>query len=140
MSTQGISTQGIVLIDLMGLVFIALIVNLVRTHRLHVGYGVIWLLAVLAPMIIISLRPLLMLVTQAVGAIYPASALSLLAFVFIFLMLIFFSVQLSIIADRQVEIAQSQALQELRDQESPEPGKITGEDLESQADVHDTCS
>lgn len=115
------STQGIALIDIMGLGLIILIVNLVRTHKLHVGYGVIWLLAVLGLMIMISFRPLLTLVTQAVGATYPASALSLLAFVFIFLMLIFVSVQLSLLASRQVELAQAQALSELLAQEGQSP-------------------
>lgn len=111
------SAQGIILIDIMGLGLIILIVNLVRTHKLHVGYAIIWLLAVLTLMILVSAPPLLSLVTQAVGAIFPASALSLLAFVFIILVLIVFSVQLSLLSARQVELAQSQALGELLKQE-----------------------
>jgi hypothetical protein len=107
------STQGIILIDIVGLGLIVLLVNLVRTHKLHVVYGVIWLLAVLGLVITISFLPLMTLVTHAVGATYPASALSLLAFVFIFLMLIFFSVQLSLVSARQIELAQSQAISQL---------------------------
>jgi hypothetical protein len=127
------STQGIILIDIVGLGLIVLLVNLVRTHKLHVGYGVIWLLAVLGLMITISFLPLMTLVTRTVGATYPASALSLLAFVFIFLMLIFFSVQLSLVSARQIELAQSQAIRELLAQEDQsqdraaeqEPGRLT---------------
>jgi hypothetical protein len=111
------STQGIILIDLVGLGLIVLLVNLIRTHKLHVGYGVIWLLAVLGLMITISFLPLMTLVTRTVGATYPASALSLLAFVFIFLMLIFISVQLSLVSARQIELAQSQAINQLLAQE-----------------------
>jgi hypothetical protein len=72
----------------------------------------------------------LTLVTQAVGAVYPASALSLLAFVFVLIMLIFFSVQLSLLAARQVEIAQSLALRELLDRESKELRESKDQGLE----------
>jgi hypothetical protein len=122
--------QGIILIDILGLGLIILIVNLVRTHKLHVGYAIIWLLAVLMLMTTISTPPLLALVTRAVGAIFPASALSLLAFVFIILVLIMFSVQLSLLSARQVELAQSQALRELLDREPHEPNAAQDENLE----------
>ena len=111
------SIQGIVLIDIMGLGLIILILNLVRTKKLHVGYAVFWFLAVIGLMLIISIPPFLGLLPKIVGAIFPASALSLLAFIFIFLVLIFFSVQLSAISARQVELAQALALKELLAQE-----------------------
>jgi ABC-type transport system involved in multi-copper enzyme maturation permease subunit len=109
------STQGIILIDLIGLGLIVLILNLVRTHTLHAGYAAVWLLAVAALMIMISIPPLLAALTVAVGATYPASALSLLAFIFIFVMLVFFSVQLTILSTRQVKLIQALALRELRE-------------------------
>jgi hypothetical protein len=108
-----VSAQGIILIDIVGLGIVILIVNLVRSQKLHVGYGVLWLLAVLGLMAVTSFLPLLTLVTMAVGATFPASALSLLAFVFIFLILIFFSVHLSLLYARQIQLAQSLALMEL---------------------------
>jgi hypothetical protein len=54
-----------------------------------------------------------------VGATYPASAVSLLAFVFIFVVLIFFSVQLSTLMDRQVKLVQAVALKEVLEQTGP---------------------
>ena len=117
------SIQGIILIDLMGLGLIFLILNLVRTKKLHVAYAVIWFLAVTGLMIMISVPPFLVLLPKVVGAIFPASALSLLAFVFIFLILIFFSVQLSAISARQVELAQALALNELLTQEEQAAGR-----------------
>jgi hypothetical protein len=107
------NAQGIILIDIMGLGLIILIINLVRTFRLHVGYAIVWLLSVGALMVIISVPPLLSLVTQATGAIFPVSALSLLAFLFIFLVLITLTVQLSALSARQVELIQTLALTEL---------------------------
>jgi hypothetical protein len=107
------SLQGIILIDILGFGLIVLIVNLVRTHRLYVGFALIWLSAIVLLMVIISFSPLLMLVTKAVGALFPVSALTLLAFVFIFLVLIFITVQLSMLSTRQVELMQSIALKDL---------------------------
>jgi hypothetical protein len=111
------SIQGIALIDIVGLGLLILILNLIRTKKLHVGFAVIWFLAITGLMIIISVPSLLSLLPKVVGATFPASALSLVAFVFIFLVLIFFSVQLSVISARQVELAQAFALKELQTQE-----------------------
>lgn len=111
------SIQGIILIDVLGLGFILLILNLIRTRKLHVGYAVVWFLAVTGMMLLVSVPPILELLPRAVGAIFPASALSLLAFVFIFLMLIFFSVQLSVISSRQVALIQALAVRGLLDED-----------------------
>jgi hypothetical protein len=111
------SIQGIALIDIVGLGLLILILNLIRTKKLHVGFAVIWFLAVTGLMIIISVPSLLLLLPRVVGATFPASALSLVAFVFIFLVLIFFSVQISVISARQIELAQAFALKELQTQE-----------------------
>jgi hypothetical protein len=95
----------------MGLII--LILNLVRTHKLYVGYAVLWLLSVIGMMTIISIPYLLEFVTLAVGARFPASAISLLAFVLIFLVLILFSVKISILSDRQTKLIQNLAIKEL---------------------------
>ena len=120
------SLQGILLLDFFGIALIILILNLVRTHKLHVGFAVIWLLALVSMIAIISIPPLLSFVTRAVGAIYPASALTLLAFALVFGMLIFFSMQISILSARQIEMAQKMALKELEEQKKEvqdEPGE-----------------
>jgi hypothetical protein len=115
------TTQGILLLDLIGLVLGIAIINLVRARRLHVAYAVVWLVAIVLMMVIITIPPLLAFITAAVGAIYPASAMTLLAFVLVFSMLILFSVQLSTIAARQIEIAQALALDQLLAREA-QPG------------------
>jgi len=122
------STQGILLIDFLGLGFILLVINLVRTHRLYVGFGVVWLLAVAGLMVMISIAPLRNFITLVVGARFPASAMSLLAFVFIFGVLIFFSMQLSALSKRQIELIQSLALKELLEQEE----QVEKEEFESE--------
>jgi hypothetical protein len=108
------SLQGILLLDLFGVALIALTVNLVRTRKLHTAFAVIWLLALVGMIAIVSIPALLAFVTRVVvGAIFPASALTLLAFALVFCMLISFSMQLSVISARQIELAQNLALKEL---------------------------
>ena len=121
------STQGIILIDIIGVGLILLTLNLVRTHRLYVGYAVMWALAVAGAMVLISIPPLMAFITVSVGATFPASAVTLLAFVFIFIVLIFLTVELSTISSRQVELAQSLALNELmRKEQNPNSNAETG--------------
>ena len=111
------STYGIIFIDLIGLAMLLLILNLLRTKKLSVNYAVIWVLTIFSMMVIITVPPLLDILPAIVGARFPASALSLLAFIYIFLILIFFSVRLSIISKRQTRLIQSIALNELLSQE-----------------------
>lgn len=111
------SLQGIIFIDILSIGFLLLLLNLVRTKRLNISYAVIWFLSVVGLMAIISIPSLLTLLPVLIGATYPASALSLFAFVLIFLTLIFFSVQLSAISSRQIELAQAIAIQDLLAQE-----------------------
>ncbi|MCB0291159.1 MAG: DUF2304 domain-containing protein [Calditrichaeota bacterium] len=123
------SLQGIMVIDLMGLGFIILLINLVRTQKLNVSYAIIWLGAVLGLMSLVSVPELLNLLPRLFGAIYPASALSLLGFVFIFLVLIFMSVKLSQLSARQVELIQLLAQKELeareREEKAQSPQKLS---------------
>lgn len=105
--------QGTIVIDLLGLALVAVIVGALRRQRLYVGYAVIWLASILGLMILVSFPPLLSLLTRAVGALFPVSALSLVAFAFIFLVLIYLSVQLSILSTRLTEVARYVATREL---------------------------
>jgi hypothetical protein len=112
-----LSAQGIIFIDLVGLGLVLAILNLVRTHKLHTAFAVVWLFAIGSLIVIVSVPPFLSLVTVVVGARFPASAVSLLAFMFVMATLIFFSVQLSLLSARQVEMAQAFALERLAEQE-----------------------
>lgn len=107
------STYGVILVNVMALALIGLVLDLVRRHRLHVGYAVIWLVAISGLTILTWFPPLLHLLPRIVGPVYPASALSLFGFLFIVLVLVLFSVQLSELSARQTEIAQFLALHEL---------------------------
>ena len=126
------SLQGRAVIVLLGLSVLGLIINLVRTKRLHVGYAVVWLPAIVAVITLVATPPLLEGVTRVMGAIFPASAMSLLGFVFIFLALIFISVQLSLLSNRVVEIAQHIALSNSSPRAEP-PGPADGDAHDARA-------
>ena len=100
------TTQGIVAIVLVCAVLAAWIVHLVVRGKLYVGYGVVWLAVFGAAAALVAVPPATRLLTRVSGAEYPASALTLAALVFIVLVLIYFSVQLSIIAARVQRVAQ----------------------------------
>jgi hypothetical protein len=107
------SIHGVLLIDILALGYIVVILDLIRRQRLAIGYALLWLAAVVSLMTLVSFSPLRDWITNMVGATYPASALSLLAFGFMFVVLIYFSVQLSILSARQVELIQAITLLEL---------------------------
>lgn len=118
--------KGILVIDAFGLLLTGLIVYLVSRQKLHVGFGLLWLLTTFGAMTLVSVSQLRNAVAPAVGALYPASALSLLAFAFIFVVLIFFSVKLTALSARQTRILQVLALTDLEAREAAEtwPGRL----------------
>jgi hypothetical protein len=105
------TVQGILIINIIGIVLLFWVSNLVRKGRLYVGYGVIMILAILAILIIVSVPKLLFLLTHLVGAVFPVSALTMLALGFIVVMLVYILTQLTIISNRLAVLAQALAIE-----------------------------
>lgn len=103
--------RAILVLDLMGLFFLLWVLNLVRHGRLYVGYGVIFVAAILGTMITLSVPQLLMAVTHLMGAIFPASALTVLALGFIVLMLLYVLSQLTLVSNRLAILIQELAIE-----------------------------
>jgi hypothetical protein len=110
-----VTVQGIIVLIIIGLAFLFWILNLVRGGRLYVGYGVIFVLIILAVIVILSVPRLLTLVTHMVGAVFPASALTLLALCFIVLLLVYILSQVTIISNRVATLAQELAIRQARE-------------------------
>jgi hypothetical protein len=91
------------------------VLDLVRRDRLYVGYGVIFIISILAVILVLALPPLLSLVTRLVGAIFPASALTLLALCFIIIMLIYVLTQVTIVSNRLAVVVQELAVQRAKE-------------------------
>lgn len=107
--------RAVLVLDLMGLFFLIWVLNLVRHGRLYVGYGVIFIVAILGTMVMLSVPPLLLGVTHLVGAIFPASALTLLALGFIVLMLLYVLSQLTLVSNRLAVLIQELAIERSRE-------------------------
>lgn len=103
--------QGMIVVNLFGLVLLFWVFNLVRRGRLYVGYGVIFVIAILASVVLLSVPWLLTLVTHLIGAIFPVSALTLLALCFLVLMLLYTLSQLTIVSNRLAKLVQELAIE-----------------------------
>jgi ABC-type multidrug transport system fused ATPase/permease subunit len=112
--------RAVLVLDLMGLFFLLWILNLVRHGRLYVGYGVIFIAAILGTMVTLSVPQLLLGVTHLVGAIFPASALTLLALAFIVLMLLYVLSQLTLVSNRLAVLIQELAIERSREKRRDE--------------------
>jgi hypothetical protein len=116
------TTQGIVVLTLIGLALLVWILDLVRRDRLYVGYGVVLILSIAGVVLVLLAPPLLTLVTRLVGAVFPASALTLLALCFIFFMLVYILTQVTIVSNRLAALIQELAIE--RAQEASRAGHV----------------
>ena len=109
--------QGVIIIDFLALLFIVGVLYLLRSGWLYASYAALWIGSALVVGILVSAPPLLALVTAALGAVIPVSALTLLAFLLIVLVLVLFSVKLTELHERQTTLIQALAIRELDERE-----------------------
>ncbi len=90
-----------------------LIIELVRRRKLREEYSWLWLLTASTILVLTLWFDLLKWITSLVGAVVPASTIFLLAFVFLIFISLHFSVVISKLTNRNIELAQRYALLEL---------------------------
>jgi hypothetical protein len=90
------------------------ILELVRRRRLQERYALVWLASGLILLALAVWQELLLRVAHAIGVFYPPSALFVIAFAFVLLLLLNFSVTVSRLADQTKVLAQRLALLEQR--------------------------
>lgn len=112
--------QGVLIIDVLALLFVMGVVHLMRSGWLYASYGALWIGTAIMVAVLVSVPPLLDRVTRALGAVFPVSALTLLAFVMIVLILVLFSVKLTELHERQTTLIQALALQAIDERERVE--------------------
>jgi hypothetical protein len=98
-----------------GSVFVV-VIELIRRGRLKERYSLLWLCASVLLLILSLSRDVLGYLSHAMGIFYPPSLLFLLAFLFLLLITLHFSVVLSGLAEKNKKLAQELALlrQEIR--------------------------
>jgi hypothetical protein len=90
------------------------IFELVRSRRLMERYALLWLLSGLVLLGLALWRNVLEIVAEAIGVFYPPSALFIVAFGFVLLLLLHFSVVVSRLSDQNKLLSQRLALLEER--------------------------
>lgn len=118
------NVQGIVILDVVGVLFIFWILQLVRRSRLYIGYGVIFVIAIVSTMITLSVPALLNGVTRLMGALFPASALTMLALGFIVLLLIYILTQTTILSNRLSKLVQELAIRGIKPEQLRSDGRV----------------
>jgi len=96
---------------------LVVVIELIRRGRLKEKYSLLWLFAGGILLIFSLSRDLLEYVSHLIGVHYPPSFLFLLAFLFLLLITLHFSVVLSGLSDKNKQLAQEVALlrQEMRE-------------------------
>jgi hypothetical protein len=88
------------------------IFELVRSRRLMERYALLWLFSGLVLLGLALWRNVLEIVAEAIGVFYPPSALFIVAFGFVLLLLLHFSVVVSRLSDQNKLLSQRLALLE----------------------------
>jgi hypothetical protein len=103
-----------------------LVLELVRRRRFLERYAIIWLLSAVVLLGLAIWKGLLTEVASAIGIIYPPNALFVIAFGFVLVLLLHFSLAVSRLSDQTKVLAQRLALLEKRMRDAEE----TAEDEE----------
>ena len=119
----------------LALVVCGLIFELVRRRRLMERYAILWLLAGLTVLVLAVWKGLLTTIAHAIGISYPPTVLFAVAFLFVLVMLVHFSIAISRLADRNTMLAQrlaltQQRLDELRGDAGGEPTSAPASETE----------
>lgn len=103
------------LVSIIGAIVLLLgVLELVRRRRLMERYALLWLLSALVILALSSWPGALHQISSAIGIFYPPTALFVVAFAFVLLLLLHFSTAVSRLSDQTKVLAQRLALLEER--------------------------
>jgi hypothetical protein len=105
---------------------LAVIIELIRRHRLQERYALLWILTGVVMLFFALWRSALDRFAELVGVAYPPSALFMVAGLFVFVVLLHFSTVLSRLSEQNKTLAQQIALleQRLRDRDENRPRRV----------------
>ena len=102
---------------------------MVRQRRLLERYALLWLFSALVLLALAVWRDFLETIASAIGIVYPPNALFVIAFGFVLVLLLHFSIAVSRLADQSKVLAQRVALLEER-QDRAESGNTSEREAE----------
>lgn len=119
------------------LALLVLVFELVRRRRLQERYALLWLFASALLLSLAIWKPLLLKLATAVGIYYPPAALFAVAFAFVLVLLLHFSLSISRIVDQNKVLAQrlGQLQQRVEELEGAAGADAAGADAEADAAV-----
>ena len=126
--------QVVSIIASAGLLF--LVLELVRQRRLLERYALLWIFSALVLLALAGSKRLLERVSDAIGVFYPPTALFLIAFLFVMILLLHFSIAVSRLQDQSKVLAQRLSLLEER-QRAAELGEPLAAPTQEPVDEHD---
>lgn len=86
------------------------VLELVRQRKLHEGYSLLWLVTAVTMLVLSVWRDGLHTLSTLVGIVYPPNLLFLVALLFVFFLLLYFSTVMTKLTRENKEIAQQVAL------------------------------
>ena len=105
--------QGSIIIALLAFVLLVVMLDLLRKRRISEEVSLIWIFAFVAVILLVGVPGVANRLTHLIGAVYPASVLTLLALGFIGVMLVYTSVKISKLTSEVRALAQRQVLIEV---------------------------
>jgi len=109
------------------LLVLGIVIELVRRRRLKEEYSVLWVITALVLLVLSLWYPLLLKITELVGAVMPSSTLFFFGLVFALLMLLHFSVRVSSMERRVTMLVQEMGLLTVAEPEpDDEPEPVAG--------------
>jgi hypothetical protein len=103
-----------VVASIAAVIFLLVIFELIRSRRLQERYAILWLVTGGVILMLSVWRDALRLVAEQIGIAYPPSALFVVGFLFILVVLLHYSTVISELSERNVRLAQDIALVEER--------------------------
>jgi hypothetical protein len=105
------------------------ILEMVRQRRLLERYALLWLFSALVLLALAVWRDFLETIANTIGIIYPPNALFVIAFGFVLVLLLHFSIAVSRLADQSKVLAQRVALLEQRQRSAEEGSESEAEEV-----------
>ena len=102
------TTRLVAIAGSLGVLFV--IIELVRRRRLKEEYSVLWIITAVVLLVLALWYDLLLKLTSLIGAVLPSSTLFLFGMIFVMVMLLHFSVRVSLLERRVMTLVQEVAL------------------------------
>jgi hypothetical protein len=107
-----VTPLGTLAVSAIGVALILWVVHLIRSDRLYVGYGVIFVFGTLAAMAILAAPPLLRIATGVSDVLLPRPSLTALALVILTFLMVYVFIQISVLANRVIRLTQELAIRD----------------------------